>query len=263
MTRRSRRRRLVIAAVMALAWIAPMPSAWAAPEITLEPSCKSPGEGGPVRVTGSGFTRGARLIITGITGGSEPVQADVNGNFVITLPWTPRSAGTYSVAASSAATLLGQAPTRVETTLGVRACTTPSDSTSSTSSSSSSSTSSSTSTTTSTSLPAGAVTLKCIPPIGPPGFVTLAVGTGFPPNAPVELTWQPGIAGAQTVSDADGNLSVQVLVMHRDMVGPRNLVARAGTAANSATASAPFLVVQATLGPPEVTGLQPQLVFRR
>jgi len=91
----------------------------------------------------------------------------------------------------------------------------------------------------------------------------LAVGTGFPPNAPVELTWQPGIAGAQTVSDADGNLSVQVLVMHRDMVGPRNLVARAGTAANSATASAPFLVVQATLGPPEVTGLQPQLVFRR
>jgi hypothetical protein len=138
-----------------------------------------------------------------------------------------------------------------------------------TSSSSTSSTSTSTSTTLTTMVPVppGTLTLVCLPPLGPPGFVTTAVGAGFPPNVPVTLAWRPGIGGTTAVSDAAGAFRVPVLILHHDVLGPRELVATVAAAAGSTFArgpdsvAAPFLVVPATLGPPRA--LDPRLVFRQ
>lgn len=132
-----------------------------------------------------------------------------------------------------------------------------------------SSTSTSTSTTVTTVVPGvpGTLTLECVPPLGPPGFVTIAVGAGFPPNAPVTLTWRPGIGGTIAVADATGAFRAPVLILHHDVLGPRELVATVGTLGGSILARGPdsatarFLVVPATLGPPRA--IDPRLVFRQ
>ena len=90
------------------------------------------------------------------------------------------------------------------------------------------------------------------PPIGPPGFVTIAVGSGFPANSTVVvLNWQPpGLRSplpAAIKTDANGAFRVPMLVMYHDLLGPRLLQAivanpfgdRAGSAIE---ADAPFLV---------------------
>jgi large repetitive protein len=63
------------------------------------------------------------------------------------------------------------------------------------------------------------------PAIGTPGFVTVASGTDFPPNAPVELTWQPGLGRQTVTAGADGTFSVPMLVFPNDTIGPRQIVA--------------------------------------
>jgi hypothetical protein len=90
------------------------------------------------------------------------------------------------------------------------------------------------------------------PPIGPPGFVTIAVGSGFPANSTiVVLNWQhPALLSplpAAIKTDANGAFRVPILVMYHDLLGPRLLQAivanpfgdRAGSAIE---ADAPFLV---------------------
>ncbi|WP_432957820.1 VWA domain-containing protein [Micromonospora haikouensis] len=96
--------------------------------------------------------------------------------------------------------------------------------------------------------------LRVDPAIGPPGFVTAAVGTGFPPGATVRLRWQPGItATPDTVTvGADGSFRTQVLVLRKDELGPRDLTAgrASGRAFASVRATEPFLVVPRGLDPP-------------
>jgi hypothetical protein len=90
------------------------------------------------------------------------------------------------------------------------------------------------------------------PPIGPPGFVTSAVGTGFPPNAPIVfLNWgNPALHSPlpKTITtDANGSFQIPILVLYHDLLGMRMLQAivanpfgdRAGSAIES---DAPFLV---------------------
>jgi hypothetical protein len=90
------------------------------------------------------------------------------------------------------------------------------------------------------------------PPIGPPGFVSTAVGSGFPANSTiVVLNWQsPALRSplpATIKTDANGAFKVPILVMYHDLLGPRLLQAivanpfgdRAGSAIE---ADAPFLV---------------------
>jgi hypothetical protein len=105
------------------------------------------------------------------------------------------------------------------------------------------------------------------PPIGPPGFVTNAVGTGFPPNTPIVfLNWGTPAALRSPLpknikTDANGSFQVPILVLWHDLLGPRMLQAivanpfgeRAGSAIE---ADAPFLV---TLGRSQPT----DLVLRR
>jgi hypothetical protein len=90
------------------------------------------------------------------------------------------------------------------------------------------------------------------PPIGPPGFVSSAVGTGFPPNALVVfLNWgNPALRSPlpkNITTDGNGSFQIPILVLYHDLLGPRMLQAivanpfgdRAGSAIE---ADAPFLV---------------------
>lgn len=90
------------------------------------------------------------------------------------------------------------------------------------------------------------------PPIGPPGFVTLAVGTGFPPNSPVSfLNWDARLPSPPTpglTTDGNGAFHAYVLILYHDELGPRYLIAAvandqgSGSGAVSITTRAPFLV---------------------
>jgi len=90
------------------------------------------------------------------------------------------------------------------------------------------------------------------PPIGPPGFVTTVVGSGFPANSTiVVLNWErPALLSplpATIKTDANGAFQFPILVLYHDLLGPRLLQAivanpfgdRAGSAIE---ADAPFLV---------------------
>ena len=90
------------------------------------------------------------------------------------------------------------------------------------------------------------------PPIGPPGFVALAVGTGFPPNSPVTfLNWDarlPSPPTARLTTDGNGAFSGYVLILYHDQLGPRYLIAvvpndqGSGSGAANITTRAPFFV---------------------
>ena len=84
--------------------------------------------------------------------------------------------------------------------------------------------------------------------LGPPGFVVLARGTGFPPNTDVSLRWRPGITtnSAKVRVKADGTFAAQVIVVRRDQEGPRKLVA---TGTGFAEVTDDFLVVSGNVSP--------------
>lgn len=93
--------------------------------------------------------------------------------------------------------------------------------------------------------------LRLHPAIGPPGFVTAAVGSGFPAGAPVKLTWTPGLTAVNTVvvADAVGAFRFPVLVFRRDFLGPRQLRATPAGGVPFVPASAAFLVVPGNAQP--------------
>ena len=92
--------------------------------------------------------------------------------------------------------------------------------------------------------PTPGATLTVAPEIGTAGFVTGAVGTGFPPG-PVTITWQPGIGATTAVAGPDGTFRARVLVFPNDRLGARALVAIGG----ATTAYDAFLVVQSSVQP--------------
>ncbi|BCJ56871.1 VWA domain-containing protein [Micromonospora endophytica] len=96
------------------------------------------------------------------------------------------------------------------------------------------------------------------PTIGPPGFVTAAIGTDFPPGARVRLRWSPGITTTpDTVTvAADGSFRTQILVLRKDTLGPRDLSAErvSGRAFAPVRAPEPFLVVPRGFAPPLFAG---------
>ncbi|MGH2681633.1 MAG: choice-of-anchor D domain-containing protein [Actinomycetota bacterium] len=85
------------------------------------------------------------------------------------------------------------------------------------------------------------------PNIGPPGFVPLVDGALFPPNSTIVLKWKPGIGRFEIQSDADGNITGQVLVFHKDITGPR-LLRATGPGVRAET---DFMVTPATGQPPD------------
>lgn len=89
--------------------------------------------------------------------------------------------------------------------------------------------------------------LQLVPPIGPPGFVTTAVGANFTPNVEVRISWAPGLGGARATPDATGQFRVPLLLFRHDALGLRRALANA---ADGGSASAGFLVVAPSGQPP-------------
>jgi hypothetical protein len=98
-------------------------------------------------------------------------------------------------------------------------------------------------------------TLTLNPGLARPGFVTFAIGQGFPANTDVTLTWDRGIGGAEAVSDDEGTFRVPILLFRHDLLGPRTLEALLlvddgiGDPELEVAATAPFLVVPGTAQP--------------
>jgi Tol biopolymer transport system component len=94
--------------------------------------------------------------------------------------------------------------------------------------------------------------LTVTPPIGPPGIVTIAEGTGFPPNTEIVLDWTPGIDEhrAPIVTDDAGAFRTQVLVFHRDVEGPRDLLASPADGSAFLPIAVSFFVSKPTNSPP-------------
>lgn len=224
--------------------------------LTIEPACGPAGAQTQFTGTASGFAPGAVVVwryFNSIVVGTPPADANGRATFQFT------SSATVDIEVSGRDALGRQVQ-------GSGRFVVPCSNITPTSSSSTTSTTTTTVTTVLGPGP-GPMTLVCEPPLGPPGFVTTAVGTGFPANVPVTLAWRPGIGGTATVSDAAGGFRVPMLILHHDVLGPRELVATVAAPGGSIlargpdTVVAPFLVVPATLGPPRA--LDPRLIFRQ
>jgi hypothetical protein len=108
-----------------------------------------------------------------------------------------------------------------------------------------------------TPLIVGAPAITADPPIGPPGFVTGVRGVNFPPGATVRLAWEPGITATPdtVVVNPDGTFGRQQLVMRKDSLGRRRLLAtwvRDGQ--RFGAVGTDFLVVPGALQPPVFDG---------
>jgi hypothetical protein len=88
------------------------------------------------------------------------------------------------------------------------------------------------------------------PPIGPPGFVTQASGSGFPPNVVVHLSWTIGIGSSDVRTDAHGAFRTPVVIFPQDETGPRALLAAPVVKGAFASVQAAFLCVPGSEQPP-------------
>jgi hypothetical protein len=107
--------------------------------------------------------------------------------------------------------------------------------------------------------------LRLEPAIGPPGIVAVLHATNLPPGAEVIVQWDRGFT--QSIQPftvgRDGSATIQVLVYHHDVLGPRQLVVTPGPGGPSfVVAPVPFLVVAPPLQPPgesSISFLNPEL----
>lgn len=114
----------------------------------------------------------------------------------------------------------------------------------------------------------GMVTLD--PPIGPPGMVVVAIGSGFPAGIGINLAWSDGITPdlGEIVTDANGGFRVGVLVFHNDVTGIRDLLVEPADGTALPPTRARMRVTQATVVPPgfwmirRPAGVPPWLLFR-
>jgi hypothetical protein len=90
--------------------------------------------------------------------------------------------------------------------------------------------------------------LELDPPIGPPGFVTDAVGRDFPPGALVRLAWDPGLTAENRPVRVrpDGTFRTQVLILRKDELGERVLRATPVQGPTFTVEPPVFLVVPGT-----------------
>ncbi|MEV6342336.1 hypothetical protein [Actinoplanes sp. NPDC051851] len=91
--------------------------------------------------------------------------------------------------------------------------------------------------------------IEVTPEVGPPGFVTSVRGFDFPPGVKVRLAWDTGVtvAANPAVPDAKGRFDAQLLVIWKDELGARRVLA---TGSGFSPAEADFFVVQPAQQPP-------------
>ncbi len=232
------------------------------PTLEYNPTCFPVGYSGTVTMTARHFVPFGVGYMTYDVGGSEAQQAiripnDGHGVFVATFKVTPSNRDHPGQGTDANRSLVATAtwsPCPPGTTTPTTVTTVVETTTS---------TPGTTVTTTATTLPGSTipavpsttipifipppppgVSLTVTPPLGPPGFVAEARGTGFPPG-PVVLTWSPGIGTTTALAGPDGTFVSQVLVFGHDVLGPRALLASSG----AVSAGAAFLVVPPTVQP--------------
>lgn len=214
------------------------------PSVSLSPTCHGSGAS-RVTVNVDDFAPNANIVVTYDVGGAEQIQrASTDGN------GRELRAITFSDSPPNRSI-----PIRVEDAFGNRVNTawpvclpattlaTPTTTTVTVPGATTTSTTRPLATTT-TSVGPKTVAVTITPGLGPPGFVATVRGTGFPPGLAV-LSWLPGIGTSTAIVGADGTFSGSLLVIPRDRLGMRLVVATAG----AATAKAPFLVVPGTVQP--------------
>lgn len=69
----------------------------------------------------------------------------------------------------------------------------------------------------------GPVTLAVSPALGRTGEATTVTGSGFPASVTLTLRWRPGIGEWPVTTGGDGSFRTQVLVLPKDVEGPRVL----------------------------------------
>lgn len=101
--------------------------------------------------------------------------------------------------------------------------------------------------------------LRVLPSVSPPGFVIIVEGHFFPAGEDIRLTWDEGINAGQEVPvtvGEDGSFRQQVLIFHRDFLGPRQVSAAPPDDATALyTEPANLLVVPGRGSPPAYTPL--------
>ncbi|WP_330241931.1 HYR domain-containing protein [Streptomyces sp. NBC_00525] len=95
--------------------------------------------------------------------------------------------------------------------------------------------------------------LTVTPQVAKPGQPVIARGKDYPPGETVRLTWDTGITADRTGIRVgrDGTFEVQVLVLRKDLLGPRVLRA---DITGLPRLREPVLVVQRNLQPPDFKG---------
>jgi hypothetical protein len=89
-------------------------------------------------------------------------------------------------------------------------------------------------------------TLTLSPAVGPPGFVAIAIGTGWPPG-PVTIGTEARGRPITAVAGADGSFRASVLVLRGTSLGQLGVQ---GTGAGGVSATGSFLVVPRGVEPP-------------
>lgn len=114
-----------------------------------------------------------------------------------------------------------------------------------------------------TTLPPAVFTPSLVmrPAVGRPGGVTEAIGTGFPPNATVHLSWEGDHVVRAVSADGSGRFSLSVVLMPGERIGGRYM-ATVDEASAYPGVRAPFLVQLPTFRPPGDSGQAGSLVGR-
>ena len=114
-----------------------------------------------------------------------------------------------------------------------------------------------------TTLPPAVFTPSLVmrPAVGRPGGVTEAIGTGFPPNATVHLSWEGDHLVRAVSADGSGRFSLPVVLMPGERIGGRYM-ATVDDASAYPGVRAPFLVQLPTFRPPGDSGQAGSLVGR-
>jgi len=196
------------------------------PTLILKPDCGSVGD--PIEVVGAGFRQDVAVGIafTPSTGGTPDAiavpGADSTFNVIVRVPQRPP--GDYSIVATQTYANFARAIPALVVTAAFK-------------------------------IPCVNAVIVLRPTVGPRGTVTTVVGTGFPPNAVVKLTWSHGIAISRPSIhiDATQGFTITILIFPHDELGPRRLSAGPDLSVSTAPlfniASADFLVVQGTEQP--------------
>lgn len=215
------------------------------PSVTIDPICGPAGVVHNVLVQGSNFLSSLQTATIAFGANNFPAAVKPDRTFAMTIPSPARPNGQYPVSASqsnSAGVAVEAPPVQYTVPCPISTIPTPPPGEK-------------------TPPPPGPTynpVLRFEPPVGQTGRLTVAVGSGFPPDSPVTITFTGFPASWAVAADGAGNFRRSILILPHESLGPRTGVAQTP---GQPPGSAPYLVVAA---PAQPSGFPfSQLVARR